>query len=277
MSNATIAIIGAGNMGASLLGGLIAKHYLPNNLWITDTDADKLSLLKKQFQIHTTVDNHAALAQADVIILAVKPQMLSSVVQELAESIQVKKPLIISIAAGIRISSLQQWLGDNIAIVRAMPNTPALLGCGATGLFANALVSKDQRTLAESILSSVGIALWINDEKLMDVITPLSGSGPAYFFLVIEALQNAAIELGMEPEAARLLTIQTALGSARMASESELDVVELRRRVTSPGGTTERAVQSLEENNIRHLFKAALTAAKERSEELATLFDKPTE
>lgn len=271
MKQMNIAILGAGNMGSSFLGGLIANHYPAEKIWITDMMSEKLDSLKKQFHIHTTADNSTAVQNADIVILAVKPNTLAAVSQDIAKTVQSKNPLIISIAAGVRISSLQGWLGKNTAIVRAMPNTPALIGCGATALFANDLVTKAQRDAAESIMSAVGISVWVQDEKLMDVITALSGSGPAYFFLVIEAMQNAAVELGLSPETARLLTLQTALGAARMASESDVDVVELRRRVTSPGGTTERAVQTLEMHKIRDIFKNALLNAKIRSEELAEM------
>lgn len=273
MTTATIAILGAGHMGSSLLGGLIANHYPPNQLWVTDPELEKLQHLKKQFQINISTDNHEAVQNADVVILAVKPQILASVAKEITPQIQRVKPLIISIAAGVRESSIQKWLGGDTAIVRAMPNTPALIGCGATALYANKWVSENQRNLAETILRAVSLVVWINDEKFMDSITALSGSGPAYFFLVIEALQTAAMELGLPEETARLLTLQTAYGAARMALESDVDIIELRRRVTSPGGTTERALQVLE-GKIHSLFKEALVAAKQRSEELAEILEK---
>ncbi len=268
LTTATIAIIGAGHMGGSLLGGLIANQYPPNNLWVAEPEVNKLSQYKSQFKVQTTSNNHEAINHADVVILAIKPQIFATVAQDIAKTIQEKKPLIISIAAGIREESIQKWLGGNLSVVRAMPNTPALIGCGATAFFANKLTSEKQSDLAESILRAVGMVVKIEDEKLMDVITPLSGSGPAYFFLVIEAMQNAAIELGLPKETARLLTLQTAYGASRMALESDVDAVELRHRVTSPGGTTERALQVLEEK-MHDLFKHALAAAKIRSEELA--------
>lgn len=268
----TIAIIGAGHMGSSLAAGLLANDYPKENLWVTDLDLEKLKNLSNQLHIHTTTNNLEAVQQAEVVILAVKPQILAPVVKNMAEKIQEHKPLIISIAAGVRENSIQKWLGGDIAIVRAMPNTPALLGCGASALFANDLTSDSERSLAETILRAVGIAVWIEDEKLMDVITALSGSGPAYFFLVMEALQKAAIELGLPKETARMLTLQTAFGSARMALESDTDIIELRKGVTSPGGTTERALEVLEEN-IHDIFKKALGAAKKRSEELAEMLE----
>lgn len=266
--NKTIAIIGAGHMGTSLLGGLVANHYPSEKCWITDTDIEKLSKLRNQWNIHTSNDNAEAIANADVVILAVKPNILASVSRELAAPIQQYNPLIISIAAGIPEASIQKWLGGNRAIVRAMPNTPALIGCGATALYANQFVSEIQHSLAESILRAVGLTVWIEDEKLMHVITPFSGSGPAYFFLIIDALQNAAIELGVPPETARLLILQTAYGASRMALESDKTVIELLNGVALPGGTTEKAIAILEENNIREIFKKALMSAQKRSEEM---------
>jgi pyrroline-5-carboxylate reductase len=273
MKAATIAIIGGGNMGASLAGGLIKDGYSPAKIWMTDLAQDKLDYLRQHLSVHTTVDNLAAVKNADIIILAVKPQILHTVSKELAATVQARKPLIISIAAGIRIASIEHWLGDNLAIVRSMPNTPALVGCGATALFANKHTSVDQRDNAESILRAVGLAVWVADEKMMDAVTALSGSGPAYFFLMMEAMQQAGEELGLPKDTARLLTLQTALGAARMALESEKPAAELRRNVTSPGGTTEQGVRVLEEANIRKIFMDTLHAAQQRSEELAKLFD----
>lgn len=269
MINATIAIIGAGHMGASLLGGLIAHQYPSENIVITDADTEKLSQLKKEFNMRIATDNVDAVSQADIVILAIKPQILANVAKQIAASVQQMKPLIISIAAGVKEDSIQAYLGHNIPIIRAMPNTPALVRCGATALYANQIVTKKQRDLAESILNAVGLAIWIEDEALMDVVTALSGSGPAYFFLVMEALEKGAINLGLPADTARLLTLQTAYGAAKMALDSDVDVAELRKRVTSPGGTTEAALLELEKHQIRDIFEKALLAAKIRSEELA--------
>jgi pyrroline-5-carboxylate reductase len=269
----TIAIIGAGNMGASLLGGLIANHYAKDQLWISDTDTQKLNVLKNQFHINITEDNREALQVADVVILAIKPQVLLSVVKDLADLISHRKPLLISIAAGIRVDSIQKAVGQEIAIVRAMPNTPALIGCGATALFANTHTSAAQKELAESLMRAVSLVVWVTKENLMDNITALSGSGPAYFFLMMEALQNAAIESGLSPDTARILTLQTAYGAARMALESEIDLKELRNRVTSPGGTTEAALKVMQLHQLPEIYKKAFSAAQLRSEELANLLD----
>lgn len=265
-----IAILGAGNMGSALAGGLVKDKYPAKNIWLSDLDAEKLDHLHNSLGVNVTPDNQKAIQKADVVIFAIKPQVMAKVAGSLADAIQTHRPLIMSIAAGIREENLQQWVGGNMPIVRIMPNTPALIGCGASGLFANKLVSKEQRELAEAIMRAVGVVVWLDNEKWLDTVTALSGSGPAYFFLFIEALQIAGEDLGLPAEVARLLSLQTAYGAARMALESEKHVKELRQQVTSPGGTTERALRVLEEGNIRQLLAKALQAAKERSEELAT-------
>ncbi len=277
MKTATIAILGGGNMGASLIGGLIADHYPAEKIWVADLHEAPLEQLKSQFNVNTTIDNAVAVKTADIVMFAVKPQVLAKVATDLSDIIQERKPLVISIAAGIRENSLQHWLGGNIAIVRSMPNTPALIGCGASALFANQWVSHTQRNEAESILRAVGLVVWLEDEKLMDVVTALSGSGPAYFFLVMEILQNAAEELGLPKDLARLLTLQTAFGSARMALESTESPMDLRKKVTSPGGTTEQALQVFEEANIRRIFADAVSAAQKRAQELAKILGHETE
>ncbi|MDH3371146.1 MAG: pyrroline-5-carboxylate reductase, partial [Gammaproteobacteria bacterium] len=211
---------------------------------------------------------------ANILVLAVKPQVLAEVAMELATAVQKKKPLVISIAAGVRLADLDRWLGGGLAIVRSMPNTAALIGSGAAGLFANARVNEAMRNQAESILRAVGVTVWLNDESLMDVVTALSGSGPAYFFLIMEALEQASIESGLDAKQARLLTLETAYGAAKMALEGHEEPSQLRRRVTSPGGTTEQAVKVLENGNIRSLFRQAMQAAVNRSREIADLFGK---
>lgn len=274
MNFPTIAVIGAGNMGSSLIGGLINDQHPSDKIWASDVSEEKLIFLEQNFHIHTTSENSKAVEQADVVIFAVKPSMLQTVATDLRTVIQSNKPLIISIAAGIPETSLQEWVGGNTSIVRGMPNMPALIGCGATALYPNAFITDTQRNTAESILRAVGIVVWVSDEALMDVVTAVSGSGPAYFFLVMEAMQESAEEFGLSGEMARLLTMQTALGSAKMALESSSSLSELRKSVTSPGGTTEKAIQVLEEANIRGLFRKALQAAKIRSEELGKLIGK---
>lgn len=269
MTAPCITFIGAGNMGASLLGGLIQNGHPAHRLIAADPSADKLNALATQFGIETTTDNLKAIEAADVVILAIKPQVMASVVTPLAARLRERQPLIISVAAGLRVSSFEQWIGGACPIVRAMPNTPALIGHGATGLFANAHVSAEQHDLAETILRSVGVAVWLKEESLIDAVTALSGSGPAYFFYVMEALQAAGEKVGLPADTAKLLTLQTALGAAAMALESNDDLALLRQRVTSPGGTTEQGVAVLEAHHLKTIFEKTVEAAKNRSLSLA--------
>jgi pyrroline-5-carboxylate reductase len=269
MKEANLTFIGSGNMARSLVGGLIADGCEPERIRMTDPDSGKRDQLGQTFGVRMETDNVAAVAGADALILAVKPQVVRAVASELAGAVAKHRPLVISIAAGIRESDLRRWLGGEAAIVRAMPNTPALVQSGATALFANAGVSAEQQDLAESILRAVGLTLWLDQEDQMDAVTALSGSGPAYFFLMIEALEQAGTRLGLPAETARLLALQTAFGAARMALESEEGVDRLRARVTSPGGTTERAIEVLEKEGLRDLMAHALAAAWTRSRELA--------
>ncbi len=269
MGTNTITFIGGGNMARSLIGGLITDGYDPSLIRVADPDAKARDWLSEQFGLQTTFDNHDAVQGANVVVMAVKPQALQSVAQDLADTLQKSSSLVITIAAGIRETDLNRWMGGNLAIVRAMPNTPALVQSAATALYANPQVNEQQKDLAESILRAVGLALWLEDESLMDAVTALSGSGPAYFFLVMEALQAAGEQLGLPADSARLLTLQTAFGSAKMALESAEDAAVLRQRVTSPGGTTEQALKILEQGNMKALWLEALKAAQRRSEELA--------
>jgi pyrroline-5-carboxylate reductase len=272
MKEIRVTFIGAGNMARSLIGGLIADGWAPANISVADPDSHQLSTVASRFQVRTDTDNQRLSQDSDVIVLAVKPQVAREVAGGLAAVIQEHKPLVISVAAGVRATDLDRWLGGNCALVRCMPNTPALVQSGATALFALDSVSAARRDLAESILRAVGLALWVEDEDLMDAVTALSGSGPAYFFLVIEALEEAGQALGLPAATARLLALQTAFGAAKMALESSDDVALLRQRVTSPGGTTERALAVLEDGRLRALFNDALTAARDRSQELARQF-----
>jgi pyrroline-5-carboxylate reductase len=203
-----------------------------------------------------------------VVVLAVKPQVLRAVATELGPLLRGAPTLVLSIAAGVREPDIRRWLGYDAPVVRAMPNTPALVRSAATALFANPFVSPAQRSLGESVLRAVGMTLWVGEEALMDVVTALSGSGPAYFFLLMEVLEAAGVRLGLEPETARLLTLETAFGAAKMALEASEDPATLRARVTSPGGTTERAVGRLEAAEIRRVFLEAVEAARSRAAEL---------
>ncbi len=264
-----ICFIGGGNMATSLIGGLLADGFDAARIVVVDVNPQRLQHLKQRFAIQTATDAQDAVSQADTVVLSVKPQVMKSVAIDLAPALRSRSVLVVSIAAGIRSTDLARWLGEDVAIVRAMPNTPALVQCAASGLFANAQVSEQQRTDAESILRATGLAIWVQDEAQMDAVTALSGSGPAYFFRIMEVLEAAGRELGLSPETARLLTLQTALGAAKLAMESSDGLVELRRGVTSPGGTTERGLQVMDKNNIDKIMHAVVNAAYRRAIELA--------
>ncbi len=273
---AHITFIGGGNMATSLIGGLIGNHYPADKITVAEPDTVKLQQLEQQYSLKTSTDNATAIAHSDIVVLAVKPQILQAVCRDMAADIQSRQPLIISIAAGIRSSDIERWLGGDCALVRCMPNTPSLIRCGATGLYANARVTAEQRQLAENILAAAGITLWVEDEELIDAVTAVSGSGPAYFFLFIEAMQKAGETLGLSADSARQLSLQTALGAARMAVESDDDPGTLRAKVTSKGGTTEAAINSFMANNFDDLVRQALTSARDRATELADILGKDT-
>ncbi len=269
-----IGFIGGGNMARSLVGGLLNNGRARERLIIAEPDAGRRAGLTADLGVVAHADNQTVAAQAQVLVFAVKPQVLREAATALAPIVQQRRPLIISVAAGIRADDLQRWLGGGLPIVRAMPNTPALVGAGATGLYANALTDAHQRDQAEGILRAAGVVVWVQDEDLIDAVTALSGSGPAYFFLVMEAMEQAAMKLGLDARTARLLTIETAFGAAKMAEEGGEDPARLRERVTSPGGTTERALAVLREGGLGPLFEQALAAAAQRAKELADLFGK---
>jgi len=269
MQKTTIAFIGGGNMATSLIGGLIAGHVEPGLIKVSEPSTEQQQRLQSEFGVAVGSDNNAMVNDSDVVVLAVKPQVMRAVATEIAPAVQARKPLVISIAAGIRLNSLESWLGGGVPIVRTMPNTPALVQTGATAMIANSEVSADQRNLAETILRSVGLTIWLAREDLMDVVTAVSGSGPAYFFLLIELLQQAGKQLGLDDDTARILSLQTAFGSAKMALESSQEPAALRRHVTSPGGTTERAINTLLDGKIDDLIMAAVANAAQRSRELA--------
>jgi len=270
MKNSRITFIGCGNMGRSLIGGLVANGLPVNSITGTDLNAEQRQSTASQYNIEVLEDNQQAIKDADVVVIAVKPQSMEDTLKPIKTTLSQGKPLLISIAAGIQLSHLGKWAGEELAIVRAMPNTPALIQSGATALCANKHTSSAQRDLAETIMRSVGLALWLEDENLMDAVTALSGSGPAYYFLIMEVMEKAAIQLGISQEHARILTLQTAFGAAKMALESNHDAASLRKQVTSPGGTTEQALNVLMNGDIENLFREALEAAQKRSAELAT-------
>lgn len=268
LNSTKIGFIGAGNMANSLIRGLIAKGSKPANIWASDPDGSKLQLLERDCGIQT--GSNADIANnADVIVLAVKPQVMKGVCVGLAADLGERQVLLISIAAGITSAHLENWFGDSACLVRCMPNTPALVGMGASGLFANSRVSEQQRQLAEEVISAVGFVTWVDADSDIDIVTAVSGSGPAYFFLFMEAMQATAREMGLSEDLARALTYHTAAGAAALAQHSEDDIATLRKNVTSPGGTTEQAILQLEEGDLRGLVAKALHAARARSLELA--------
>jgi len=267
-----IAFIGAGNMASSLINGLINSGRNPADIRASDPATAQLAKLES-LGVTTCRTNDEAIRGAELVVLAVKPQVLRSVLIELG-SLRADQ-LIVSIAAGVPLSSLQTWTGPDQAVVRCMPNTPALLGAGITAMFANAQASIGQRALAEAVLGAAGKTLWVDAENELDAVTALSGSGPAYFFYLMEAMIEAGRALGLDPQTARTLTIETAYGAALMARQEGADPAELRRNVTSPGGTTERAVSILEAADSRGIINAALKGAAERARELAREFGSP--
>jgi pyrroline-5-carboxylate reductase len=256
-------------MASAIIGGLLAKGFPAARIWAADPFQESLDKLKALAPVHTSQDNNAVIAHADVVVLAVKPQQMKAVCADIQAALQNKQPLVISIAAGITCNMLEQWISADAAIVRCMPNTPALVLTSASGLFANQQVSEQQRSTAHQLLQAIGIVSWVEKEALLDAVTALSGSGPAYFFLVMEHMIAAGKQLGLSAESATELTLQTALGAAKMALNSDVDVQELRRRVTSPKGTTEAAINSFNTDQLDQIFQRALTAADNRSKSLA--------
>ncbi len=270
MQTPAIGFIGGGNMARCLIGGMLSNSWPAATLHVADPLPEQCDLIHAlDPAVHCSRDNRAVVEAAEVLVLAVKPQVMQSVAREIAPVVQVRRPLVISIAAGIRSADLARWLGGDLPLVRCMPNTPALVQTGATALFANAVASAEHRALAERMMRSVGITLWVDDEAQMDAVTALSGSGPAYVFLVIEAMQEAGERLGLPAQTARLLALQTVFGAAKLALESDDPADVLRARVTSKGGTTERALQVFEEGGLRTLFGRAMGAAADRAAELA--------
>lgn len=269
MSEVSIGFIGGGNMAGSLIAGLVADGFASDRIWVSDLDTKRLATLQQSWGLHASNNSIEVIKHVDVLVLAVKPQVLHAVACEISATIQKHNPLIISIAAGIRESDLRRWLGKDTAIVRCMPNTPALVQTSASALFANSLVSASQKSSAESVLRAVGLTVWVEQESELDTVTAVSGSGPAYFFLLMEAMERAAVEMGMQETQARLLIQQTALGAAKLALEAEQSPTELRQQVTSPGGTTQAALEMFKKNGFTEHVSAALQAAKTRSIQLS--------
>ena len=260
--------VGGGNMGRAIIGGLLEQGYEKELLSIVDPDPDAQKFITQELGIDAS-PSVSNLIDAEIVLLAVKPQNMKTVAEELSPLISNFRPLIISIAAGITTAQLARWLGYDGTIVRAMPNTPALVGQGAAALFATSNATREERVSALEIISTVGFAEWVDDEDLLDIVTALSGSGPAYYFLVMELLEQIAIELGLDACLARKLSIETAYGASLLARQSSNTPGQLRAQVTSPGGTTESALQVLSDGDLESLFRNALKAAHERSRALA--------
>lgn len=264
-----ILFIGGGNMGRALLGGLIADGTAPERLAVADPDQPRREALARDFGMLTAARGDDLVGEATVVVLAVKPQIVKQVARELAPHFGARRPLIVSIVAGIPETDIDSWLGGGFPVVRCMPNTPALVRQGITALHANGQVDAAQRRQAEQILAAVGAVVWVPDEVQLDAVTAVSGSGPAYFFAVMEAMEQAGLKLGLSAEVARQLTLQTALGAAVLATQSGDPPSTLRAQVTSPGGTTEAALNVLQQGNLTALFEQALSAAHRRAGELA--------
>ncbi|HVI58270.1 MAG TPA: pyrroline-5-carboxylate reductase [Luteimonas sp.] len=275
---ATIAFIGGGNMARSLVGGLVARGVRGDSIRVGEPAEAARAALAADFGVAAFADGPEAVEGADAWVLAVKPQVMRQVCESLAPIARTRRPLVVSIAAGITTAQIARWLGGGEgtgapAIVRCMPNTPALLGAGVTGLFATPAVDAQGRAQAQGLLASAGATAWIGDEALMDAVTAVSGSGPAYVFLLAEAMEDAARRQGLPDATARTLVLQTVLGAARMLTESGEPPAELRRRVTSPGGTTQAAVETFEAGGLRALVDAAIANAAERGRQLSAAND----
>lgn len=269
MDRHSIVFIGGGNMARSLVGGLVARGHAPEALRVAEPVEALREALARDFGVRVRATALEAAQDGGTWVLAVKPQVMRDVCESLAPLAQARRPLLVSIAAGITTTQIDRWLGGGQAVVRSMPNTPALLGAGATGLYANDRVTSEQRQAAETLMQAAGITAWIPDEALMDAVTAVSGSGPAYAFLLAEAMQAAGEAQGLAPETARVLVLQTLLGAARMLSESGEPASVLRQRVTSPGGTTQAALDAFEAGGFRMLVDQAIAAATRRGRELA--------
>ena len=268
-----IGFIGGGNVTSCLAAGMIRRGVPPDHIMVSDRHASKRRNLERQLALLTTGHNDDVLRFANVLVLAVKPQSMRQTLLALSPEVGQHQPLVISVAAGIHSDQIRRWLGVAWPVVRMMPNTPAMVGAGATALYATVDVDPTQRQQALALAESVGLGVWIEDEALMDVVTAVSGSGPAYFFLAVEMLQDAAVELGLPLPIARALTAQTALGAVRMLSESGKDPKTLRQDVTSKGGTTERALEVFQTCGLRETFMQAVAGATERGRELALMED----
>lgn len=272
MLTQTIGFIGGGNMTRSLVGGLVAKNMTRQQIIVADRNDNKLQSFANDFGIQVTADLHDVAVRSDVLVLSVKPQQMRVVVEALAPTLATRKPLLLSVAAGLRSTDLARWAG--LPVIRTMPNRPALNGCGVTGLYADAQITASQRALAETIMNAVGKTVWVETEPMLDALTAVSGSGPAYFFLLMELLEAAGIEQGLPADVARTLAIETAYGAGVMARDATESPGTLREQVTSKGGTTAAALQVFNERGLKAIVSDAVTAATKRSAELAEMLSK---
>ncbi|HEV2701796.1 MAG TPA: pyrroline-5-carboxylate reductase [Steroidobacteraceae bacterium] len=272
MNSLRIGFLGGGNMARALIGGLIARGTPAAQLSVGEPSATAREQLTRDFQIRASADNDSAIEGCALVILAVKPQEAGKVLQPLASRLQAARPLLLSVAAGIRIASLNTWVGADVPVIRTMPNRPALIGAGVTGMYAAAGVTAEQRRLAEQTLQAAGHTVWVEHESDLDVVTALSGSGPAYFFLLAELMMQAAVAQGLAPEAARRLAVGTLHGAGALAAGEDADLVRLRQEVTSRGGTTEAALGAFAAADLSAIVARALEAATRRSRELADQF-----
>jgi pyrroline-5-carboxylate reductase len=272
MGAQSVAIAGAGNMGRALISALLRRGMLPEDIRVAEVSADARASLTRDFAVGACEDARAAIAGAAVMVIAVKPQEVAALLAPLQPLLGQTRPVVISIAAGIRIASLKSWCGANVPVLRAMPNRPAFVGAGVTGVFAGPEVSRSARDTAAHVLSAVGEIVWLADEASLDVVTALSGSGPAYLFLLTEAMMQAAVALGLEGEAARRLAVGTLYGSGQLAQSGDGDLARLRHDVTSKGGTTEAALEVFAAADLGGIVLRALEAATQRGRELARQF-----
>ena len=263
-------IIGGGNMARAIAGGLLRGGMRATDLLVSTPRPEQCDVLRKELRgALVTQDNRAVTEGAETLLFCVKPQILKSVCSELRDAVQKRKPLIVSIAAGPRIDSIESWLGGNLQVVRAMPNQPALIDQGISALFANERTGRPGREMAEKILSAVGSVVWLDSESRMDAVTAVSGTGPAYFYLLIDVMIETAIEMGIDPATARTLAVETARGATALASAEDENMAQLIARVRSPGGTTTAAFEQLDKADARGIFARAIVAARDRAAELA--------
>ncbi len=267
-----IAFIGGGNMAASIIGGLLGSGWLAKDIRVSDPQEKQRESLTERFGICCFDDNVGCIKPADIVIFAVKPQVLRAAVESVATTLRENTPLLVSIVAGISCDDTLRWVGANLPFVRVMPNTPALVNQGVSGLYANSFVTNRQKQLAESLMRAVGKVVWVPDEKMIDTVTGVSGSGPAYFFKLMELMMTEAVANGLSEQTARSLVVQTALGAATLIQQSTSSPAELRHRVTSPGGTTEAGIKYMEQAGIDDAIRGGVRAAVSRSAQLSTQF-----